>query len=341
MTGMSAQSFPAQLGAFGKVIDQAKKRGRGMAKLYELEEQVFKMAKFVHNIERKGMDFAKAAKDAEKWLFNYSKVTKFQDKYRSKWYGAPFATFTFKALPRIAEAAVKTPWRFALPAAMIYQLEKTARDMIGDTREQAEAKRELTPEWMNKKKFLGIMPSFARFPFVDDYGREHYLNLSYILPWGDIAEGGDFAGIPGSLRPISQPFANEFLQQAANYDFFWKDKIVKDEETAGKSFMGKAAENLEMRGKHVFRSLAPTPLLDLEKAYAARKGEHDYKGRLRSKGVVAADALLGVKLYPVDYTEELVRAIHKQDPSKGLLAIKIKGQIKTFAVKKQIGRAHV
>jgi len=339
MSGIKAGSIPETMGKVGQAWEKVRGAGRGAAKLYELEEQWFKMAKMIHNIERRGMSPTAAAKDAEKWLFNYRKVTKFQDKYRNRWYGAPFATFTFKALPRITEAAIKTPWRFALPAAMIYALEKAASEMIGDTPEQFEAKQELRPEWQQDKSILDkIIPRFARVPFVDEYGREHYLNLTYILPWGDISEGGGFMGIPGSLRPMSQPFVNELIQQMAGkggYDIFWEQPIVPEKELAGKSNVQKFLTHAKLRGAHAGQTFAPTPVIDILKGKAALQGVPDYKGRERDPLVVAADVFAGIKMYPVDYSEELVKIINRLDPEKGYIAKKIKGQITTFSVKRK------
>lgn len=333
MRGVKASSIPEKLGAIGSAWEKSKTQMNKAAKLYEAEEQWFKMAKFIHNVERKGMNFRMAAKDAEKWLFNYSKLTKFQEKYRSKWYGAPFATFTFKALPRISEAMIKTPWRFALPTSMIYALERAAQNMIGDTKEEIKAKKELRPDWM-KGSFMGI-PNFARMPFVDENGREYYLNLTYILPWGDIGEGGGFGPIPGSLRPFSQPFVNEPVSQIFNYDPFWKQNIVKEEDVAGKTGLGKLTTEAKIRGGHLVRSFAPTPTMDIEKGISSLRREPDYKGRLRPSGVIAADALAGVKMYAVDYVERTAQEIAKLDPQKGYLARKIKGEIETLHIKKQ------
>lgn len=335
MTGIKAGSIPEAMGIIGKSWQKTKTAGRGAAKLYELEEQWFKMAKFIHNVERKKMGVTAAAKDAEKWLFNYRKVTKFQEKYRTKWYGAPFATFTFKAMPRVMEAAVKYPWRFALPTAIIYALEQAAMTKIGDTKAEYEAKKELRPEYMRKGKFLGVIPNWARVALIDDYGREHYLNLTYILPWGDIAEGGEFMGIPGSLRPISQPFVSELAQQIANYDFFFKSEIAPEKELVGKAKWDKIAKEAELRGKHALRTFAPTPAIDVVKGVAALKGKPDYRGRLRAPKVVALDVFAGIKLYPVDYADQLQRQISKADPKKGVIARKIKSQIKTFSIKRK------
>lgn len=331
--GIKAGSIPEKLGAIGTVWEKSKYVGQKAAKAYQAEEEWFKLAKFIHNIERKKMTVKAASADAEKWLFNYGKITKFQEGYRSKWYGAPFATFTFKALPRIAEAAVKTPHRFILPGAMIYALEQAAMKMIEDSPEQFKAKKKLRPDWM-QGSFLG-MPNFARVPFVDDDGREYYLNLTYTLPWGDIGESGSFAGIPGGLMPLSQPFVKETWQQIANYDSFWGRPIVPEEELAGKSFVGKVKTQAAKRGAHLAKTMLPTPVLDIQKGIQAFRGRPDYRGRFRPLGIVAADAFLGIKMYPVDYVDQIIRKEAKLDPNKGFLARKIMSQINRFEIKRK------
>lgn len=331
MKGIKPESLPDRFGKIGGVWQKSKSTMNKAAKIYEAEEQWFKMAKFIHNIEKRKMSPIMAAADAEKWLFNYSKVTKFQDKYRTKWYGAPFATFTFKAMPRIAEAAIKYPWRFVLPGAMIWGLEEAARRKFGDTPKQRNAKRELLPEWM-QGHMMG-MPNFARMPFADEDGREYYLNLTYILPWGDIAESGGFGPIPGGLMPMSQPFVKEPMSQIMNYDPFWEEEIVKETDLAGKDSIGKAKTQVEKRGKHLAQTLVPTPVIDITKAIDAFKREPDYRGRLKPVRAVAADVLAGIKMYPVDYAEQAARLIEKNNPEKGWLARKIKGEIETLAVK--------
>jgi hypothetical protein len=333
LQGIKAGSLPEKLGAIGEGWEKTKGIANKAAKLYQAEEEWFKMAKYIHNIEREKMSSKEASKDAEKWLFNYGKVSKFQESYRSKWYGAPFATFTFKAIPRIAEAAIKTPWRFILPGAMIYALEQAAMEKIKDSPEEFKAKKKLRPDWM-QGDFMGI-PNFARAPIIDEDGREYFLNLTYILPWGDIGEGGSFAGIPGALMPMSQPFVKETWQQIANYDSFWESPIVPEEELAGKTLAGKVKTQAQKRGAHLFQTLAPTPVIDVKKGIEAFKGKPDYRGRIRPLGVVALDAFLGIKLYPVDYVDQMIRKAGKLDPEKGFLARKIKSQINTLEVKRR------
>jgi len=218
MVGLLTGKLPEDMAALDKAITHIQAMAQKGGRLYQKLEEWSKLAHYIDGIERRGMTSAEAAEDAQKWLFDYSKVTKFQEKYRSMPYGAPFATFPFKAIPRVAEAAMKTPWRFALPAAFIYGIEEVARRKIGDTREEEAAKKELRPSWQ-KGSFLGL-PNFARVPLIDDYGREYSWNLTYWLPWGDIGETGRFMGIPGALVPLSQPFVKELFQQIVNYDSF-------------------------------------------------------------------------------------------------------------------------
>ena len=341
MKDIKAESLPEKFGMIGQGWSKAKIAGDKAAKLYQAEEQWFKMAKYIDNVENKKMSVQLAAKDAEKWLFNYAKLTKAQEAYRSKWYGAPFATFTIKAIPRIAEAAIKTPWRFAAPAAMIYGLEEAARKKFGDSEAMAKAKRLLRPEWM-QGGFPGL-PNFPRVPVEDTSGREYYGNLSYITPWGDLAESGGAGPIPGGIMPLSQPFSKELWQQiagtkdllgAGGFDLFWQEPIVREEDVAGLPASEKAKVVAKKRGRHLYNTMVPTLAMDIEKGVSAFRGKPDYRGRERPPGVVAADVFLGIKMYPVDYADEMMRQVAKLNPRKSDVAQKIRQQIRTLAVKR-------
>ena len=344
-----AGSMAEKMGKAGNALAFMKKTMKKAANVYEFEEQWFKVAKYMHNIERRGMTKQAAWKDAEKWLFNYSKLTPAKQAYRSKWYGAPFATFTLKAMPRIAEAWIKTPWRFALPAAMIYGMEEAARRKFGDTWEQRKAKEKLRPEWQQGRVFW--MPNFVSTPKKDELGREYNLNLTYILPWGDIGEGGKFGPIPGGITPFSQPFVKEPMSQILNYDSFWKEEIVKEVETAGlPGAAGKKPSELWKptteagrvalleRGKHAWKTFMPTPAIDIEKIWSAFRNRPDYRGRFRDRTAALLDAFAGIKLYPVDYKEQMAKRAGKKDPAdfkQGYLIRKLMSRMRTLAIKKK------
>jgi hypothetical protein len=331
----TAKAHPNQvLEIMGKIITKAKVAGGKAAKLYESEEQLFKLAKMIHNIEERGMEPSAAAKDAEKWLFNYSKLTRFQEKFRTSPLGAPFATFAFKSIPRVAEAAIKYPHRFALPIAMMKGIEAAAQYMIGDTDEEERAKKEMAPEWMQGGFPEKLLPNFVRFPLVDDAGREYYLNLTYLMPWGDLGEGGGFGPIPGSLMPFTQPMVKDAWQQFANYDMFWKQPIVKEEDVAGKTGIDRLIAGAGARGKNLASSLLPTPVMDIGKLYDAADQKPDYKGRMRSPVSVGLDVGLGIKTYPVDYVEQIERKAMELDPTKGIRARELKSKIKSATRRK-------
>jgi len=202
MVGILTGKLPEDMASVTKAMIRVQAIGQKGGRLYQKLEEWSKLAHYIDAIETRGMTSEQAAYEAQKWLFDYGRVTKFQEKYRSMPYGAPFATFTFKAMPRIAEAVIKTPWRFALPAAFIFGLEEAARRTIKDTPEEEAAKKELRPSWQ-KGSFMGL-PNFARTPLVDEYGREYFWNLTYWLPWGDIGEARWMGANTGIIStPIS------------------------------------------------------------------------------------------------------------------------------------------
>jgi len=81
--------------------------------------------------------------------------------------------------------------------------------------------------------------------------------------------------------------------------------------------------------------MLPTPVFDVVKIVDALRDRPDYRGRLRPTKIAAADVIAGIKMYPVDYTEQVMKQIGKIDPNTGYLARRILGQIRTLAIKKQ------
>ncbi|KKM97247.1 hypothetical protein LCGC14_1170100, partial [marine sediment metagenome] len=172
---------------------------------------------------------------------------------------------------------------------------------------------------------------------------EYYGNLSYITPWGDLAESGGAGPIPGGIMPLSQPFSKELWQQiagtkdllgAGGFDLFWQEPIVREEDVAGLPASEKAKVVAKKRGRHLYNTMVPTLAMDIEKGVSAFRGKPDYRGRERPPGVVAADVFLGIKMYPVDYADEMMRQVAKLNPRKSDVAQKIRQQIRTLAVKR-------
>jgi hypothetical protein len=199
----------------------------------------------------------------------------------------------------------------------------------------------MRPDWM--KGGLNVpftdyelLPNFIRFPITDKHGREYWLNLTYMMPWGDIGESGGAFGIPGSLMPFTQPFVKEAWQQVANYDMFWEQPIVSEQETAGMGPVGAMQTGGMERLKHAGQHVMPTGALDISKMSDAARTRPDYKGRERATASVGLDVFAGVKTYPVDYVEQLERKLFEIDPKKGLRAREIKGKLKSFYRKRAV-----
>jgi len=89
----------------------------------------------------------------------------------------------------------------------------------------------------------------------------------------------------------------------------------------------------EIRGKHLGQSLAPTLILDVAKSVQAVRGKPDWRGRERHLLAVGLDVFAGIKLYPVEYAEQMQREIYRLDPKTGNVAGKIRSQIRMLRSK--------
>ncbi|KKN79596.1 hypothetical protein LCGC14_0338000 [marine sediment metagenome] len=186
-------------------------------KIYAAEENIFKLAKYIHNREARGMSHIDAVDDALKWLFDYSDVPRIVHILRSSPLGAPFVTFVYKALPRVAEAAVNNPVRFWKYPLAFMGMEEFARLKKGESVEEMKARKEDMPDYMKVGYYLSL-------PFKDKNDRTLYLDLTYILPWGDIAEQGDISFlkgiVPRGVQPLQHPVSKGAIEILTNKNMF-------------------------------------------------------------------------------------------------------------------------
>jgi hypothetical protein len=150
--------------------------------LYNAEETWFKLAKFMHNIEKKGMTPVEAGIDALKYGLNYREVTPLIAKIRTSMVGAPFITYQSKVLPLLAESVVKHPLRVAKWAALPIALTGHSLDKIGMS----------DSEWSNFKQ---ILPGYLKggwympLPYRDERGNMKLMNMGWLMPgFGEINE---------------------------------------------------------------------------------------------------------------------------------------------------------
>lgn len=280
-----------------------KKTYSGAGNLYQAEEQWFKMAKFISERE-KGSTIKRASEEAEKWLFDYTKITPFIKKLGQT--VAPFATFTYKVLPRIAETATEHPLKIYKYMALAKAFEGASEKSLGvDKKESADLKKYL-PEWLK-----GFGKYALLMPVKDKDGRYQYLDLTYILPIGlvsNLTEKG------GPLGLISNPVLSIFKELGSNVSTITGKKIVEDTDTG----VERTQKYFDYIYKQLMPSLAP-PIPSLtkggyswQKMQSAIEGRSDYFGRERSTSLSALDVFMGLKVNPVDIKQQKSFAVKEK-----------------------------
>lgn len=265
---------------------------RKAGEAYQGMEQISKIVKYMDVIERTG-NRKLAAQEAQKWLFDYRKVPKFIDFVRKALIGAPFITFTYKALPRIAETLVNRPMTLYKYYALATAFNETARKYQGMSPVEYSRQKKLLPSWILKD--IGGMPTTLLLPWKDKYGRTQWLNLEYILPVGQAPEMAE-RGLAGF---ISNPAFNITADIVKNIDFR-KKAFIPPEATKKEA----VAATME----HIYRQLAPNLApggYSYEKIRAGIVGEPEKFSPERTRELIPAllDSLVGIKINPLDVDE--------------------------------------
>lgn len=230
-----------------KLSKSAKDAMNKVADLYEKEEQFAKMAQYIFQ-RNKGLSPEDAYKVAERATFNYAQVTPFIRKLRESIFGMPFITFSYKATPQVARTALTKP---------------TAISNIGKVAGGIE---EMTPESERERVRATEAPwvrdgFYVQLPIKDKEDRYMLLDLTYMLPFGDLVTGQLFTrGInsetgfkEGAVSTATQksPFLNVIVELSNNQDFYG-NKIYKESDSVEK-------QTADV-GRHVLKLMTP-PLI--------------------------------------------------------------------------------
>lgn len=266
--------------------------GRSAASLYQMEESWAKVAKYMYLRKYKPhVSAEEAARAAMESTFDYSAVSPFIHKWRSSWLGAPFITFSYKALPLIAKGLVTAPWRMMSLQTGLFAAQMAAVAKTGITPEELEQLKAKLPAAVASGKFLLL-------PWRDKRGRLQWLDLTYILPYGDVlGMSGGMKDVMGAKVPgVGKYFlANPFLAVAGsimkNSDYNGQPLWDKDQDStatvAGKLLLGTAQMALPA---------VTAPALDLYKTINdAKSGRTDAQW--------AAANLFGLKVNPFEPEE--------------------------------------
>ncbi|HET9273618.1 MAG TPA: hypothetical protein VFO09_05065, partial [Methyloceanibacter sp.] len=159
------------------VIEAASRLVNAAGDAYSANEQFWKTLVMKYHMGR-GMPEAEAAELAHTAIFDYSLVPNWLRALRENLpFGAPFATFMYKALPLSLEAMFKRPWAYWPYAAMIWGTFAALSHYQDLDDEDIASLKELLPEWLGHTQTVIL-------PFKDQHGRWLPVDLSYFFPFG-------------------------------------------------------------------------------------------------------------------------------------------------------------
>jgi len=268
--------------------------------VYQGIEQYFKLVVYTHR-RLGGATIKEAAKGAEKYIFNYQKIPP-AIRWAKRWY-SPFITFSYKAIPRFAETAIRRPWKIATIGAMLFAVEEITRRMYGESEEEVEREKRILPDYMRKTVLPGQL-SHLRVFYRDDYDRSKYLDLSFVLPWGDVAEQWGQSHFVGRPFLPSHPLFITVAEVAFNEILFTGQELTVQD-------LDEGSEYLKKLGTQIWRQAAPSLAgsYSYNKLISAVYGERDWALRERSVGEAVFDVFFGLKIRSIDYNEEHARRI--------------------------------
>jgi hypothetical protein len=268
---------------------------KSVGDLYQKTEGLYKLASYIDD-RSQGLSPQDALANAEKWLFNYAKVPQaIKDIRNLKHYGlgAPFVTFKYKALPAMVEAAIRRPVAFWKYPLFFKGMEEFAAQSLGLTDEDM---RIVKQSQRGGLKYV--------LPFKDANGNLRILDLSFIMPYGDLIdmEGTNqlVRNIPPSLRlPVNQllgltvenPVAQAIASTISNRDPFTGREVIQRGSTP--------SEVLSTVGGNIATQVAP-PLVGYtgRKLWDALNGRTTYYGVKYDPPFEIAGALFGVRTTP-------------------------------------------
>lgn len=285
---------PAKLGYLAKSV------AGGAGEFYQGVELAFKTAKYIEQREA-GKSIQDANRAAQKTFFDYQRVPKAVRILRQTPV-APFATFSFKAVPRVIESMIKHPVKAGLWGWAIYGgiAQTLGQAFAGLTSDEIDAIKKAS------FKYIRENPSAIMMPFKDKHGRWQFIDLTYIVPWGGLTKTiqGVIQGRPdfGEVG-ISSP-ALDIFNVLANWNrearHPFTNRKLWDRDTP-------LPDKISALGGYLYDTLMPTPLTRggvpnkfIEKAQDRR---NPYSGKESYTWEQLLPRPFGVNVYPSDPSE--------------------------------------
>lgn len=286
--------FPTAWEAFkgskpGKAIGT---EAQSLIDLYQSEDDVFRLAAWLKAKESGATDIDAGKVSRRSFLDYHINAPWIQAMRQSAW---PFISFTYRAVPMLAEIAGKKPHKLMKLMLLAGALNALGGMLAGGGDDE---ERKLLPE-EKAGKIWGMVPKLIRMPWNDQHGSPVYLDIRRFIPVGDVFDvGAGQAAVP--VLPGLMPGGPLVLfgEVVFNKSAFTGKPITLDTDT-GTQKATKLAD-------HLYKAFAPN-VLGLPGTYAttgvveASQGRTDPFGREMSVAQAVASSF-GVKLgsYPAD-----------------------------------------
>lgn len=286
----------------------------GMISAYQSEDSVFRLAKFINEVNagKSDVDAGKEARDA---FLDYSINAPWIR--TAKRFAFPFLSFTYRVAPLLAKAALTKPWKFAKYMGLGYGLSVLAYGMLGDGGDEEKEKR-LLPKDRQGLSVIGL-PKLVRMPWNDKDSDPMWLDVRRWLPGGDITDMNEHSAVPIMKFMALGGTASLAMDLLSNTNSFTGQKIVQKTDSPGEvmetvtDYMMKwALPNLPMPGLGAALrtvgapvnqgNLDPYAWASIEKAM---KGARSITGKTEGVGQTVANTL-GVKLDSRRLSEEVI-----------------------------------
>lgn len=263
--------------------------------VYGMSEAIFKTAKIMDAMKREGLSEGDAALAAQEALFDYSLVPRSVGYLRNAPLGIPFITFYYKAFPRMIEAAVKRPGKFAPYIALPMIMHAMIANEYDVEADDVEKLRKALPTWLRERGNAWILP------FKDKVGRWQAIDVGYFLPWSMYLEVGKAAGrgkpaeVLKAAGATSSPLGQINSAVTTGIDPFTEREIANSADPPAKQ----VADIM----RFVWRLAMPTWITDIGAAnrlHQAIQGKTDYYGDPGYTVWQAIPRFVGVNVYPIE-----------------------------------------
>jgi hypothetical protein len=319
------------------------------ARVYGLVEDWFKLAKYMHGIAN-GLSSEHAAMEAQRWLFNYSKVPKFIRIWRSLgtdprvsaspqfraialFLGDPFITFPYKAVPAVIDSFLENPMRIVkwiMLAGLMSNFSARLHDLSYDDL-----------QLLRKNKRLGPLDVIT--PLKDEDGTPLALRLEYLMPYASLGDYFQFAnevwkGIPSRVW-------NPFLALGILWSVGVDPEVARQVEDVDLAKIGLPGDEPGVIvGRKFFETvskLLTPPLIDfqIERWFKAVNGIPDSPTAKPPSPFVETARILGLPLTQLDVQRAArTQAIRLREELRDLASAVRSGRVKPEEVQERIQR---